>query len=254
MNLKKNDIEIIYSRLCKHIQNENLLFTNHKQETPAKSYPLTRFVLGKGNRRRALISAGIHGDEPSGVQAICSFLETNRFSNYSTEWELTFLPCLNPYGYEYGTRENHKDEDLNRLFKHESPPPEVKFAMSSFDKKYDLTIELHEDSTTHGYYLYQKGTHDEDEGLGSKITQAVENIMPINLDPEIDGHIAQRGIIVPDNDYNTMDWWPMALYSLSKGSRRCLTLESAPKFSMERRIEAHLLAINASLNFFSKGS
>jgi predicted deacylase len=31
-----------------------------------------KFVLGEGNQRKALISAGIHGDEPSGVETICA--------------------------------------------------------------------------------------------------------------------------------------------------------------------------------------
>lgn len=177
---KKNDIEKIYSRLRKNFHGENKLFIDRKLKTPEKNYSLIKFILGKGNRRKALISAGIHGDEPSGIEAICSFLENNRFNTFAKGWELTFLPCLNPFGYEYGTRENHKGKDLNRLFKHNSPPPEVMFAMAVFDKSYDLTIELHEDFMTPGYYLYQKGTQPEDDCLGSNILQAIKNIMPRN--------------------------------------------------------------------------
>ena len=250
MNFKKNDIEIIYSRLRKHLPGENEFAINHLMETP--KYSLVKFVLGGGNRLKALISAGIHGDEPSGVEAICSFLENNRFENFADVWELTFLPCLNPYGYEYGSRENHEGKDLNRLFKNDSPPQEVKFAKSSFDKYYDLTIELHEDFMTPGYYLYQKGRRAEDDSLGEKILQDVKNIMPINLNGEIDGCSAQEGIMVPENDFKSMDWWPMALYSLFKGTRRCLTLETATKFSMDVRIEAHLVAIDTALNYFSR--
>ena len=248
MNSRKNDIEIIYSRLRQHLHGGNGFAINHFMQTPEHS--LVKFVLGKGNRLKAMISAGIHGDEPSGVEAICSFLENNRFDNFSDEWELTFLPCLNPYGYEHGLRENHEGKDLNRLFKHESPPTEVRFAKSLFDSSYDLTIELHEDFMTPGYYLYQKGTHAEDDLLGKKILQAVKNIMPINLNGEIDGCSAQGGIIVQGNE--PMDWWPMALYSLSKGTRRCLTLETATKLSMDARIEAHLVAIDTALNYFSR--
>ncbi|MBT3183687.1 MAG: M14 family metallocarboxypeptidase [Nitrospina sp.] len=248
MNSRKNDIEIIYSRLRQHLHGGNGFAINHFMQTPEHS--LVKFVLGKGNRLKAMISAGIHGDEPSGVEAICSFLENNRFDNFSDEWELTFLPCLNPYGYEHGLRENHEGKDLNRLFKHESPPTEVRFAKSIFDSSYDLTIELHEDFMTPGYYLYQKGTHAEDDLLGKKILQAVKNIMPINLNGEIDGCSAQGGIIVQGNE--PMDWWPMALYSLSKGTRRCLTLETATKLSMDARIEAHLVAIDTALNYFSR--
>ena len=252
MNSKKNDIEIIYSRLRKHLPGENGFATNLLMETPEKKYSLVKFILGEGNRRKAMISAGIHGDEPSGVEVICSFLQNNRFENFADVWELTFLPCLNPYGFEIGSRENYEGKDLNRLFKHDSPPQEVKFAKSIFDSSYDLTIELHEDFMTPGYYLYQMGTHPEDDLLGKKILQTVTNIMPINLNDEIDGCSAQGGIIVQENDFKSMDWWPMAFYSLSKGTRRCLTLETATRFSMDVRVEAHLVAIDTALNYFSR--
>jgi hypothetical protein len=90
-------------------------------------------------------------------------------------------------------------------------------------KLYELTIELHEDFISPGYYLYQSGTHPEDDHIGHEILLNVKNIMPINLNDEIDGRSAQVGIIIPDYDYRSMDWWAMALYSLSRGIRRCLT-------------------------------
>ncbi len=106
--------------------------------------------------------------------------------------ELTFLPCLKPYGCEYGSRENHEGKDLNRLFKHDAPPYEVAFAKSIFDKSYDLTIGLHEDFMSPGHYLYQKGTHPEDDHLGKKIPRTVKDIMRINLNGEIDGRLRKE--------------------------------------------------------------
>lgn len=223
----------------------------HSLEIHDKAYSLVKFVLGKGNQRKALISAGIHGDEPSGVETICVFLESNKYKNFLDEWELTFLPCINPYGYEYGSRENQDGKDLNRLFKHMDPPIEVEFVKTTLEKPYDLTIELHEDYVSHGYYLYQIGTHPEDDPLGQEILQKIKKIMPINRNDEIDGQSANEGIMIQEKDFSTMDWWPMAIYALSKGTRRCLTLESATKFSMDIRVEAHLVAIDTALDFYS---
>jgi protein MpaA len=247
-----NDIEVIFTRLRKQLP-ENGFATNRLLKTPDKQYSLVSFVLGEGNRRKALISAGIHGDEPSGVETISTFLENNRFENFSDEWELTFLPCINPYGYEYGSRENQDGKDLNRLFKNTDPPDEVVFVKSILEKSYELTIELHEDFMSPGYYLYQSGTHPEDDQLGQEILQNLKEIMPINLNDEIDGRSAQAGIMIPEDDFMSMDWWPMALYALSKGTRRCLTLETATKFSMDMRVEAHLIAIDTALRYFSEG-
>lgn len=252
MKLPINDIEVIISRLRKQLP-ETAFTTNLPLKTPDKEYSLVKFVLGEGNRRKALISAGIHGDEPSGVETICAFLENNRFENFSDEWELTFLPCINPYGYEYGTRENQDDKDLNRLFKHSDPPVEVAFVKTILEKSYELTIELHEDFMSPGYYLYQSGTHPEDDPIGHEILRNVKDIMPINLNDEIDGRSAQAGIMISEYDYSSMDWWPMALYALSKGTKRCLTLETATKYSMDKRVEAHSIAIDTALNYFSEG-
>jgi murein peptide amidase A len=244
---KINSFESIIHRLEK--AHPDSIETHHTNQTSA--YPLIKIVLGKGNPRRVLISAGIHGDEPGSVESLLSFLENNNYSPYINHWEITLLPCINPYGYEFGTRENHQGKDLNRLFKGDDPPTEVSFAQAIFNTPFELTIELHEDNETTGYYLYQKGIDVKDDELGYEILDAIKSIMPINLDDEIDGSSADRGVIGKDIDISTMDWWPMALYGLSKGTKRCLTLETASHFAMTTRVNAHLTAIKTALNYFS---
>ena len=105
-----------------------------------------------------------------------------------------------------------------------------------------------------GYYLYQSGTHPEDDDIGNEILLNVKSIMPINLNDEIDDRPAQGGIMIPEDDYRSMDWWPMALYAISRGTTRCLTLETATSFSMDIRVEAHSIAIDTALNYFSAES
>ena len=215
------------------------------------TYPLIKLVLGKGNSRRVLISAGIHGDEPAGIITILSFLENHHYSSYINKWEITLLPCINPHGYEYGTRENHDEKDLNRLFKEAQSVTEVSFAQSILSTPFELTIELHEDNESSGYYLYQKGIDVKDDKIGFEIIDAIKNIMPINMDDEIDGTSADRGVIGKAIDISKMDWWPMAIYGLSKGVDRCLTLETASQFDMSIRVDAHLTAIKTALNYYS---
>ena len=126
-------------------------------QTSAGLYPLIKIVLGKANSLRALISAGIHGDEPGGIESIINFLKNSNYLDYINEWEITLLPCINPYGYELGIRTNHQGKDLNRLFKLKNPPEEVVFAQSILETDFKLIIDLHEDNESHGYYLYQTG-------------------------------------------------------------------------------------------------
>ena len=69
MNLPLNDIEIIFSRISKLLTITGFA-KSLSLHTADKEYSLVKFVLEEGNRRKALISAGIHGDEPSGVETI----------------------------------------------------------------------------------------------------------------------------------------------------------------------------------------
>ena len=82
---------------------------------------------------------------------IINFLKNSNFLDYINEWEITLLPCINPYGYEFGTRTNHQGKDLNRLFKLKNPPEEVVFAQSILETDFKLIIDLHEDNESHGY-------------------------------------------------------------------------------------------------------
>jgi murein peptide amidase A len=244
---KINNFDSIIS--CLERTHPDLIEINHTYQI--YTYPLIKLVLGKGNPRRVLISAGIHGDEPAGIVTILSFLEKNHYSSYINQWEITLLPCINPHGYEYGTRENHDEKDLNRLFKEAQSVTEVSFAQSVLSTPFELTIELHEDNESSGYYLYQKGIDVIDDKIGFEIIDAIKNIMPINMDDEIDGTSADRGVIGIEIDISKMDWWPMAIYGLSKGVERCLTFETASQFDMSIRVDAHLTAIKTALNYYS---
>lgn len=213
----------------------------------ATSYPFLKITLGHGPQK-ALLSAGIHGDEPAGVEALCTFLEQKRYEPFLEEWEFHILPCINPTGFEMNTRENHAGEDLNRLFKHDRPNPEVTAVQKVFDEgPFDLDLELHEDVDSPGYYLYQKDRVTPHSPLGRRILSAVEEVMPLNLAEEIEEVPAERGLLVRLKEPDEMEWWPMALYAFVRGCNQIFTLETACRFSLEQRVAAHLTAIQTAL-------
>ena len=244
------NFEVIINRIENILNYPNNIEISHTYNTASGIYPLIKIVLGKENPRRALISAGIHGDEPGGVETIVRFLQESKYLDYQDEWEITLLPCINPFGYEFGIRENHKGKDLNRLFKEDLPPLEVVFAKSIINTGFEISIELHEDNESNGYYLYQKGVKNKHEGIGLKILNSLKEIIPINLDKEIDGSKADRGVIGKELDFSAMKWWPMALYSYFRGTQMCLTLEAPSSFELKARVDANLVALNTALNQF----
>lgn len=215
--------------------------------SPLGTYPLIKILLGEGNPKRILISAGIHGDEPAGVEAVCGFLETRKYLEYVDDWEISMIPCINPSGYELGTRNNYQDTDLNRVFKQEKPPEEVRMVQSVFEKPFDLTLELHEDEDSPGYYCYQKGVAEVDPRLGFQVVSAAEKIMPLNLSEEIEGTPAETGVIHRLKGPGEMQWWPMALYALSRGAKFCMTLETGTGYPIETRVAAHLAAMREAI-------
>ena len=113
---KRNYLKFV-NRLRKALNHNAQISTLGHIKIATNKYPFQKILLGGRNPRRVLISAGIHGDEPAGVESVCAFLESGRYKAHLDEWEITILPCINPYGFENDTRENHNNKDLNPYLK-----------------------------------------------------------------------------------------------------------------------------------------
>jgi len=246
--LKIRDYAEVLNRVKLALDKDSKVHTLGRIQNPNGNYPFKKVFIGQGNPKRVLISAGIHGDEPAGVETICAFLESGKYKSYTKEWDFIILPCINPYGYEYDSRENHDHKDLNRLFKLNSPPLEVKLTQSVIETSYfNLMLELHEDSDSHGYYLFQKSNKPFGIELGYKIIDSVKEIIPINLNKKIDDIPAEKGLIHRIKNIDEMVWWPMAGYSLAMKSDHCFTLETPTHLPMNIRVNAHLAAMERAL-------
>ncbi len=240
------DYSALVTRLENCLPDFERTVTSTEFKIRSKEFEIHKIVLGRGNPRRALITAGIHGDEPAGVETVLHFLESGRYKHYTGQWEITLVPCINPSGWSLGTRENADGVDLNRKFKELSVPSEVQWVQFLFSEPYHLDLELHEDVDSHGYYLYQK-EKPPISPLGVKIIDGVSEIMEINRDSEIEGMPAEEGVLSRLSDPDEMEWWPMALYAAMKGCQKVFTLETATRFPMELRVSAHLKALDIAL-------
>jgi len=201
------------------------------------------------------ITAGIHGNEPGGVWAAIELL--NRCPDWPDLYKpfsFTILPCTNPYGYEYNTRENAEGIDLNRQFRDSRPPPEVSFIKKMVaGRAYSLTMEFHEDIDSPGFYLYeliQKG----EAPWGRNIINVVSKRFPINRNREIEGTSADSGLILrQDGDssfhqfVNSRADWPQAFYHFTNGTRRSYTTEPPTSLTDGERTEIHLMALDVAI-------
>jgi murein peptide amidase A len=73
-------------------------------------------ALSRGRERgRVLVVGGVHGDEPSSVEAVVALIRRLRAGGTSSD-ELVVVPALNPDGLARGAKNNARDVDLNRNF------------------------------------------------------------------------------------------------------------------------------------------
>jgi murein peptide amidase A len=102
---------------------------------------------------RVYLSTGIHGDEPAGPLAALRLIRDNQWSAHA---EIFLLPCLNPIGFASNKRENGHGVDLNRDYL-QPKTLEIRAHIAWLERQagFDLSLCLHEDWESHGFYLYE---------------------------------------------------------------------------------------------------
>jgi len=196
-------------------------------------------------RHRVYISTGIHGDEPAGPLAALQLLCENQWPNDAALW---LCPCLNPSGFPLNRRENSAGIDLNRDYRHlQSAEVRTHVQWLEHQPDFDLTLCLHEDWESAGFYLYELNPN-HGPSLAKGIIASVEAVCPIDPSPMIEGRPAQNGIIRPN--FNPMDrpQWPEALYLASQGKTpMSYTFEAPSDFPLPVRVAALAAAVRAAL-------
>ena len=214
------------------------------------------FVPDKPN---LLIVGGFHGEEVAGPLAILKWLETTS-STYLAKANLTFLPIVNPIGYNRGSRYARKGQKTNGGFcsnvegcpKYGSKDKlavEGELLMENIDilleAAKDGIISLHEDVTTDKFYIYSfshlsrpgsfsKAMRDEE----AKHFEAIANDVKIN-EPDDPEAFAIDGIVHNHHDGSFED------YFFHRGINHCLTTET-PGFGVgvDARADVGVILIN----------
>ncbi|MEQ1851656.1 MAG: succinylglutamate desuccinylase/aspartoacylase family protein [Chthoniobacteraceae bacterium] len=142
------------------------------------------------------IFAGVHGDEPAGVFALCDFVRALDTSPVRGRgYELHVYPLVNPTGYEDRTRHARSGKDLNREFWRGSTEPEVALLEKEIlRERYHGYISLHSDDTSEGFYGFARGSTLTQYLLRPALATA-EAALPVDRRIEIDGFHAEEGII-----------------------------------------------------------
>jgi len=188
------------------------------------------------------ISAGIHGDEPAGTEALITWAEKN--VRILASIPCLLFPCLNPWGIVNNRRFEQAGLDLNRIF-HRDEVPFIK-AIKPLIASHHFTVSLmlHEDYDGQGLYLYE--TERAHPFWGEELIDAVRHIIPVDKRTRIDGRKPLKpGIVRRKINPKTFEimGFPEAVLLHLYHSDRTFTIETPSEFSLDQRVAAHVAII-----------
>ncbi len=215
----------------------------------AHRYPIHQIRLASSadTPRHILITGGMHGDEPAGVEAVLQFLardNTTLLKNFS----FLVIPCINPYGYVHNTRETFGDIDINRAFETEDIAEVTIIKKALGQTQFALAIDFHEDYEANGFYLYE-GKRDE-KYIGPDLAAAAKAIGPMDPDdPGEDAPNLAEGVYKVATSWGTQGLTP---YLLHFHSEHVIISETPTVWQLEQRVALHLTILDTVLKIISE--
>ena len=198
-----------------------------------------------GPRARIYLSSGIHGDEPAPPLALLAMIEDGELDDRAN-WFVN--PLLNPAGLARGIRENAAGLDLNRDYKDlQSPEIQAHVRWLRRQPNFDVTLAVHEDWESTGYYLYELNP-EKRPSLAEPMIQAVSAVCEIDHSPLIDGRESKAGILRPVSDPLLREKWPESIYLRANHTTLTYTIESPSAFPLEKRVAAHRVALQTAID------
>lgn len=226
-------------------------------ESGGRTYCLVSLEMGEPGpgKMDVMIAAGIHADEPAGVEAALRFVE-EQWNNDGllSCFHFVIFPCNNPTGWELNTRENAEGIDLNREFASHNSTPEIKLIMQSLQGRcFDLVYEMHEDIDSPGLYLYEI-SNDPREHVGEAIIEAVKSLScPVNFKRNIEGMQAAGGLIRRKVIKFRKTHVPQAIFTYRTCGGHVITMEPpASVLSFEMRVKVLLTGLWVSLDAMAR--
>lgn len=217
-------------------------------------------IVGPPGSRVVALAAGIHGDEPAAPWALLSLV---RDGLLDARFSYRIWPCTNPSGYALGTRANADGHDINRSFHRGGTTPESRaMIVANRDREFALSLDLHEDFESAGFYAYEPVRAGERPFFGAPMVAALDDAgFPVQTfdDDAFDigyppgaHHLRtlERGRIHNDPDAERVHFreeMPYSIHLLKRAARFALTLETPRTRPWDDRIAMHRTAVTTIL-------
>ncbi len=221
-------------------------------------YPVFSVRTEKGKKLpEVAVFATIHGDEPAGFHASMEFLE----SEHDYPFNLTFIPCLNPYGFENDKHENADDVNLNRVF-NDNSVQEVNIIKKFLNgNKYLFAVSMHEDKpivgngvypngkNPNGFYMYELCPRKGDIIGNGIIRELKYQGIEICTKPDIEGWKNEGGILWAPRDRMGKT---IEQHMIENHTNHVLNPETLTSWDMQKRVSTQKQVLNSSLEKFYK--
>ncbi|MCG9127795.1 M14 family metallocarboxypeptidase [Candidatus Poribacteria bacterium] len=210
-------------------------------------YPIYKLYLQSTikTQNHVLLTSGLHGDEPGGIEASLQFLSRDN-SDLLKLFNFTVIPCINPYGYVHNTRENRDGVDINRMFESNEIKEVMIIKECLGETQFSFTIDFHEDYDATGFYMYEG--QEDNKFIGPDIAQQVTTIGPMDTeDSGEDTTPIVKGV------YNVSPKWGakgLAPYMLHHHTKHVLITETPTDWQIEQRAALHLGLLDAALEYY----
>jgi hypothetical protein len=211
--------------------------------------------FGSSGAPTIALAAGVHGDEPAGPWALLALVESG---DLDSQYAYRAWPCTNPSGYALSTRENADGSDINRSFGRGGQTPEARaIVTANRDRKFALSIDLHEDCDAEGFYCYEYGEGD----LGRSVIEAVraaghpvQDLARCDLGAPLADPMLDDGVVRPPAalEIEAIGGLSYTLSIVRHATRRALTFETPAGLSWDDRISIHRVAVKAAIRALSK--
>lgn len=192
------------------------------------------------------VSAGVHGDECAPVWALLEWVASA--PAILKQIPVTLFPCLNPVGLIENTRRDGAGIDLNRSFADTTVPVIAAWQEAVAGRRFDCSINLHEDYDATGIYLYELTRG---ESRGDALLRACETHLLRDSAIVIDGSDFENGLLVRTSGIEQVveeqlgGGYPEAILLFLKYAEVSYTFETPSESDLLRRIAAHRAFLEA---------
>ena len=201
------------------------------------------------------LASGVHGDEPAGPSALLALVGSGELD---PAYAYRIWACTNPVGYAAGTREGENGVDINRTFGRGGQTPEARAVITSNrDRKFALSLDLHEDCDAQGFYCYEYGLGDVGRVAVATVRDAgfpIQDLQRCDLGAPFEEPELFDGVVRPTKtiESEAIGGLSYTMFVSRHAAKRALTFETPTCLPFDDRVRIHRIAVKAAIAVLAK--